>query len=200
MKIWNCLVDGFPTEYKGYKMRTDWRIGVLLSMLMSDEGVDSDYRLPVALHTLYEEVPKDVNIAVEGLEWFMTSGRSEVCYADGYTPPASPEKCIDFQQDSLDIYGAFMAHGIELEKTEMHWFKFMAMLTNLGDCPITQKIGMRSMDISKLKGEQRKQYAEMKERYRVRQLVTREEYKEIVDAMSEQYGSYYAKLMAAQSY
>ena len=108
------------------------------------------------------------------------------------------DKAIDFNIDSLDIWGAFWSKGIDLTKVNMHWFKFMTAIGYLGECPLTQKIAYRTTDLSKLKGDTRKFYAELKEKYKIKPVYSEEEYEEIMKRIEEQHGSYYAKLLKAQ--
>ena len=55
-RILNVLLDGFPTEYKGYKINTDFRIGILITLLQEDESIDEDLKLLQALNLLYAEL------------------------------------------------------------------------------------------------------------------------------------------------
>ena len=67
------------------------------------------------------------------------------------------------------MYSAFRArYGIDLTRERLHWFAFLAMLGDLGGCSLSDIIGIRGMDLSKLGDEQRRQYAIMQERYRIK--------------------------------
>lgn len=199
MQIFNCLLDGFPTKYKGYTINTDWRIGVLISLLLDDEEIPFDLRVMQSLNLLYKDkVPDDPDLAFNGVLWFLSCGKSEICYADGYQDDKPNEPCIDFTQDHLDIWGGFWSKGIDLETADMHWFKFMQALANLGDCPMSQKMSYRATNTSKMSGETKKYYNELKMKYRVRKIVTAEEYEKLCEAAEQKHGSYYAKLMRAQ--
>lgn len=174
----NYLLDGFPTEYKGYQLNTDFRVGILLTLLMEDESVDEDIKLLVALNNLYKnKVPDDINIAVDGLTWFLSCGRSEVYYLNKPKDTGTTDKCLDFNEDALDIWGAFWMHGVDLDEIEyMHWFKFMTAISNVGDCPLSNKISYRGTDLSKLKGDTLKYYRELKEKYQIYESVSKDEY------------------------
>lgn len=199
MTMFNCLLDGFPEEFEGYPLNTDYRVGVLITLLLDDDEVDEKLKLIQAFDLLYaEKVPEDPKLAIRGLLWFLSCGKSEICYADGYVDEKSVEQCLDFNLDHLDIWGAFWAKGVDLNEVNMHWFKFMSALSNLGDCPITQKISYRATDLSKMKGETRKYYSELKNKYRVRKIVTRDEMEAILQEAEAKHGSYYAKLLRAQ--
>lgn len=190
----NVLLDGFPEDYMGYKINTDFRVGILLTKLSEDKRFDDDLKLIKSLDLLYKEkVPDDLSIAVSGLLWFLSCGKSEEYYLER-DDVSDNTKCIDFDFDSLDIWGAFWQRGIDLSVVNMHWFKFMSAISNLGDCPLTNKISYRAMDLKGLKGDTKKYYADLKNKYRIKTKLTKEEYEEYVLSKKEEYGSYYAKL------
>ena len=109
------------------------------------------------------------------------------------------DKAIDFNIDSLDIWGAFWSKGIDLTKVNMHWFKFITALGYIDkDCPLAQKMSYRTADLSKLKGDTRKYYAELKQKYKIKPIYTDEEYDRLMKLKEEQHGSYYMKLLKAQ--
>lgn len=175
--MWNYLIDGFPTEYHGYKIRTDFRVGVLLSLLMEDTSIDDDTKLLRAFDILYVDEVPEPDVAYSGLTWFLSCGRSELVVENEYTDDdVSNEKTLDFDIDSLDIWGGFWSKGVDLETTKMHWFKFMTALSNLGDIPISQKMGYRSMTLKGMSGEMKKSYEKLKNKYKIRRTYTKEEY------------------------
>ena len=199
LNLFNCLLDGFPDEFEGYQLNTDYRIGILITLLLEDDDIPDDIKMLQAFNLLYKDkVPDDLDVARHGVIWFLSCGKSEICYADGYVEDKCTEKCIDFNQDHLDIWGAFWARGIDLNSVNMHWFKFMSALGNLGDCPLTNKMGYRATDLKDMKGETRKYYAELKDKYKVRKIVSTEEMEKIIADAEEKHGSYYAKLFRAQ--
>lgn len=193
--MFNVLLDnGFPTEYKGYKLNTDFRVGILITLLQEDDSFEDDIKILKAFDLLYaEEVPPQ-DIAFDGLIWFLSCGRSEVFLKGEVKPTSSTDKAIDFRIDQLDIWGAFFLRGISLEKSRMHWFKFMTIIANLGDCQLTQKIQYRLTDLTNLKGETKTTYAKLKEQYMVRKIISKEEREEELKEAEAQYGSYFAKL------
>lgn len=197
--LFNCLLDGFPKEFMGYQINTDFKVGILLSLLMEDDDIPDDLRFLQAFNLLYKEkVPDDENVAIRGLMWFLSCGRSEICYADGYQDEKQKEPCIDFNQDHMDIWGAFWARGIDLTTAKMHWFKFMSAIGNLGDCPLSNKMSYRATDVSKMHGDTKKYYKELKDKYKVRKIITVEEMDKLLKKAEEKHGSYYAKLLQAQ--
>lgn len=185
--VWNCLLDGFPEDYKGYKINTDFRVGILINLLFEDEKIDENAKLLQAFNLLYKEEVPEPDVAYDGLMWFLSCGSSELVYDDETgLDSKSKERLIDYNYDSLDIWGAFWSKGVDLTKTHMHWFKFITALHNLGDCPISQKMEYRSMDLQDMKGEMKKQYSKLKCRVRARHVYTREEAEELIRQREEE--------------
>lgn len=194
--MFNVLLDdNFPSEYKGYKLNTDFRVGILITLLQEDDSFEDDIKILKAFDLLYaDEVPPQ-EIAFDGLIWFLSCGKSEIFLQGEVKPKSSSDKAIDFRIDHLDIWGAFFNRGISLEKSRMHWFKFMTIIANLGDCQLTQKIQYRLTDLSDLKGDTRTTYAKLKEQFKVRKLITKEERELELKQAEEHYGSYYANML-----
>lgn len=193
--MFNVLLDAtFPESYEGYALNTDFRVGIALTLLQEDQTFPEDLKLVKAFDLLYKDKVPPVETALKGLLWFLSLGKSEQHYEDE-KEETTTDKAIDFNIDSLDIWGAFWAKGIDLTKVNMHWFKFMTAIGYLGENPLTQKIAYRTTDLSKLKGDTRKFYAELKEKYKVKKVYTQEEYDLIVKNREQKFGSYYAKLM-----
>lgn len=196
--MYNILIDGLPKDYHGYPLRTSYKIGVLLSMLLDDEDIDQDYKIVQAIDLLYIKAPEDITEATQGISWFITCGESEVYYTDKTPPKHSENKSLDFQYDALDIFGTFRIYGISLSD-DLHWFEFMSIIQNLPECPLSTKIGYRVMDLSKFKGQTRAQYAEIQRKCLVHKSYTKEEYEEIMKNTASAYGSYYEQLKRLNS-
>jgi len=193
----NVLVDGFPKEYKGYPINTDFRFGILITLLQEDDSIDEDLKLIQALNLLYKDkVPQDLELAIQGLMWFLSCGKSELYFEEDEDEEASTDRAIDFNIDHLDIWAAFFKLGIDLETASLHWFKFLSILGSLSDCALSQKMEFRTTDLTKLKGDTRSYYAKLKNKYKVRKIITKEEHDQMIKTMEEQYGSYYMKLRA----
>lgn len=196
--MYNILLDGLPTEYKGHKIRTSYKVGIMISLLLDDEDVDPEYKIFQAVELLYVERPADLNEAFEGVTWFLSCGSSEVYYVNKRSSKTSQYKPLDFQFDAMEIFGTFKAFGISLTD-ETHWFEFMSIIHSLPQCPLTEKIGYRSMDITKFKGQQRAMYYDLQERIKVCKAYTKEEYEAIMKDANRNYGSFYEQMMRLNS-
>lgn len=189
----NVLLDGFPESYKGYTINTDFRVGILLTLLQEDETIDDELKGWQMLNLLYKDVvPEDSQIALDGLIWFLSCGRSEMYFEDDEDADISQDKALDFTVDHLDIWAAFKSIGVDLEKEQIHWFKFVSLLGCLGECTLTQKMQFRTTDLTKMKGDTRSYYLKLKNKYKVRKVISKEEHEEQLKQLDSM--PYYKKL------
>lgn len=160
----NIILDGFPEEFGGYLIRTDFRIGIQISEALNDVDLAEPEKMITALRLLFGSgIPSDRKLAESGLRWFMSGGNTD----DGSAYASPPT--FDFEQDNRLLYSAFKARfGIDLARERIHWFAFLAMLGDIGGCSLSEIIGIRGADISELRGEQQRKFAAMQERYRIK--------------------------------
>ena len=77
----------------------------------------------------------------------------------------SKEKVLDWEKDSATIWADFRGYfGIDLDKENFHWWEFMALFESLPkDCAIKRIMGIRAIDLSKIKDpEMHAEYEEQK--------------------------------------
>jgi hypothetical protein len=140
------LYDGLPEDYKGIPLSTDFRNMINVDLLLQEEEGDESKRFYLALHQLYEDIPKDTNKALEGLMWFYSRGKS----VTGDSSDESPEKGFSFSQDANLIYSAFFnTYGLSLSTVEyLHWWEFMALFEGLPeDTMIKRVMYWRTVDL-----------------------------------------------------
>ena len=176
--MYNLILDPLPTDYQGYLIRTDYRIGIQISQVLEDSDYTPYERLTIAYDLLYGEgVPPD-DIAINGLQWFLNSPIYEDA-SEGCQEPTSAGKTVDyfsFDFDASRIYTGFRrAYGIELDKIDMHWFEFLALLSDLGECAFTRVIDFRSADLSKMDKETKRVYQKMRRKFALPQPISQEE-------------------------
>ena len=51
--MFNLLLDRLPSDYKGYLIRTDYRIGIQISLALDDPELNENDRVMVALSLLF---------------------------------------------------------------------------------------------------------------------------------------------------
>lgn len=145
------------------------------------------------LELLYGVNIPDGELALEGLQWFMRGGQRSLSSSGNMvyteepigdsteedevlsndeeilgTKQGSGYSSFDFYFDSGKIYSAFKkVYNIDLNTCVMHWFEFLYLMEDLGDCLLSKAIEYRTADISKLKGDQKKHYLKMRKKFTI---------------------------------
>ncbi len=194
----NVLLDGFPKDYRGYRINTSFKVGILISKIMSDEEFSEELRIEKSIHLLFIDLP-DAETAYRGLIWFLSCGNSEVVVVDEDNDLDREDKIkhdlnhdipYDFDYDANQIWGGFWSKGVDLETTDMHWFKFMIALQNLNKPVISTLMENRTIDTTGMKGKEKSEYLKLKNRSRVRKILSGKE--------ADEYVKYRDRVMAEQ--
>lgn len=129
----NFLVSQFPTSANvdgiEHELNTDFRASLQTLLAFEDNGLTEEEKTSIMLQNLFLEIPDNVITALDICQWFLNGGTEssetdEV--GDGW-------KLYSFHQDAMLIFAAFRStHGIDLQKEEMHWWKFLALFMDLG--------------------------------------------------------------------
>lgn len=160
----NILVDKLPMDYEGLKINTNFRSFILFELLMQDKGLTAEEKMFLALKLFYEEPPKDIKKAVEGILWFYSGGEQDKKVDTG---GKKPKKAIySYEHDAKLIYSAFW-HDYRLDLNEvdyLHWFKFKSLFEGLNEeNKICKYMEYRAVDLSKIKDkEEKKRYKKLK--------------------------------------
>ena len=151
--MYNILLDNLPTEYKGWLIRTDYRIGVQISLAMIDRTLTDSDKLSVAFHLLYGNGLPDAETAAEGLRWFLRCGAEE--REDLPKDNSPPSFFWDF--DAGRIWASVKStFGIDLHTANMHWFEFCYLVASVGkDTSLGQAMEVRNYSVKGIKGEER---------------------------------------------
>ena len=180
--MYNMLTEKLPTKYKGYHINTDFKCGIKISLALDDWQLGDEERVLTALSLLYGEgIPDDMNIALDGLRWFLTCGKEadKASYSDIDDVDNTKESVnvkgddisFDFEVDASNIYAAFLKnYNIDLTKTDMHWFQFIALFSNLKNTSLNDMMYYRTIDLSQYKGEQKAEMKALKERYKIHKI------------------------------
>lgn len=160
----NILVSSLPNEIEGHKIRTDFRIMVNFELLICDDLFTWSEKMVKALEMFYEDMPDDIETAIEGLQWFYRCGEEST---DNGQERGKSEPCYDFNQDAAYIYAAFwQQYGIDLNTAKLHWWKFRALFSGLSDdTQIVKIMGYRTADTKGMSKEQKKAYNKMKAQF-----------------------------------
>lgn len=160
--------QGLPTtvEIDGeeYPIRSDFRTSIQFEMLVQEETKEEQLLLQM-LDLYYEEIPPNVTAAVEKALWFYSGGRKEEKSSSGSGSNTQP---YSFECDWDYIYAAFLEQfQVDLEETDLHWWKFRAMFASLSDkTKFAEIIGYRTVKVdSKMPKQQKDFYNRMKKIY-----------------------------------
>lgn len=161
--MFNIMLDRLPYEFEGYLIRTDFRIGIQISQVITDVNLHDNEKIAVSADLLFGSGKPCAEKIFKGIKWFMACGSSKD------SNESSEVECFNFEQDNRIIYTAFKArYGIDLAHVKLHWFEFTSMLGDLGDCALTDIIKIRLADTSKMSGEQRNEYLRLKQKYAIK--------------------------------
>ncbi|HIG0355967.1 TPA: bacteriophage Gp15 family protein [Clostridium sporogenes] len=169
----NILIDLVPTTIKiedvEYEINSDFRTSILFELLMQDNYINEENKIIQALQLYYSVIPPNINLAVDKMLWFYRCGK-DIIPSKG-TGKGKSTQIYSFNFDDDYIYSAFLdQYRIDLQDIEyLHWWKFKAMFKALKeDNEIVKIMGYRSMDLSKIKDKEEKNYyRKMQELYKI---------------------------------
>ncbi|BDR67201.1 hypothetical protein K144312032_14290 [Clostridium tetani] len=170
----NMIIDLVPTtieiEDVEYKINSDFRTSILFELLMQDNELSEEDKIIQALQLYYPVIPPNINEAVDKMLWFYRCGK-DIIPSKGTERGKGVMQIYSFEYDDDYIYSAFLdQYGIDLQDIEyLHWWKFKAMFKALKkDNEIVKIMGYRSMDLSKIKDKEEKNYyRKMQELYKI---------------------------------
>lgn len=163
-----AVLDGYPDEYNGYLIRTDFRIGMQICMCLADDELQQEERIFTAIMLLFGKGAPPIEIAMAGINWFLNGGKEPVKKPNVSADDAdSKEEYFDFSVDADRIMTAFLRrYNIDLVREKLHWFKFLTMLSDVGDCAFTDVIQIRKKQLtSTMSPEYRATLSELKRQY-----------------------------------
>ncbi len=168
MKHFNILTDSLPETVKifdtQYRVHTSYRNWISIIKLLSDETSDDAKKIAEALSLCYKDtLPPNIVSSYLGLLTFLNRGTDfSVSRAGGEEP------LFSFEADADVIYAAFYAkYGIDLTKTDLHWYAFCALFRSLSEENSFQTlIKIRSFDEKGIKDpKKRRKMAALKETF-----------------------------------
>lgn len=167
----NMLTDSVPESLiiagTEYKINTDYSVWLKFEMLLSDEVEDSKATLLDIKKLIFmSKIPPDRadEETTEQILWFYRCGKPE------QKGSGSSKKIFDYDYDDGYICAAFMEqYHIDLNKANLHWWKFHALMLSLSENTEFVKImGYRAIEInSKMTAAQKAFYQKMKKHYKL---------------------------------
>lgn len=162
----NILVDKLPTDYEGLKIETNFRSFILFELLMQDNKLTTEEKIYLSLNLFYENQPKDIKKAIEGILWFYAMGNNNKKNKKS-EEQNKKNNIYSFEHDANLIYSAFWHdYRLNLNKIEyLHWWEFKSLFEGLNEeNKICKYMEYRSIDLSKIKDkEQKKHYKKLKQ-------------------------------------
>ena len=115
----NMLPETVEVDGSIFAIRTDFRTILRCFRLLDDPEILEEHKQAILLKMFFKgDCPSGgVGIFLD----FVRCGEPEKAGSD--------EKDFDFEQDAKEIYSGFMQlYGIDLAESNMHWYKFVALL------------------------------------------------------------------------
>lgn len=150
---YNVILDDLPEEWHGYRIYTDFRVGIQIVQLLEDTEFSQIERLAYAAELLFEEMPENIEECVQGIMWFLSAWNWDRKLKEKQDDII----VMDYDIDQWRIYAAFRRqYGINLNCAELHFWEFMGLLGNLEECKFTRVMDIRAMEIDpKMTAEQK---------------------------------------------
>lgn len=169
--MYNAMLDRLPEDYKGWLIRTDYRIGVQIQLCLSDPELSDNEKTATALYLLYGNGAPDFQTAIDGLSWFMSCGNPTPADSSDSEPPI-----YSFEADAGRIISAFKrVFKKDISREKLHWFEFVPMLGDLSGTAFTSVIDIRTTDPSEVSEKKRSEFIRMKNRFALSSQYTPEE-------------------------
>lgn len=139
----NILIEILPTaiEIDGieYDINSDFRSCLRIILAFEDSSLAAFEKQMILLENLYREVPDNLEQAIRKGIKFLNGGKEEEM--SGKSQP----RLYSFEKDAPFIMAAFkQTHGIDLETSDMHWWKFMTLFMDMGsDTTFSNLVSLR---------------------------------------------------------
>lgn len=165
--MFNVMLDKLPTEYKGYPINSDFRIGIQMFQAIRDNELSEMEKMSKACELLFDvdgvtEYP-DMITMQDGVQWFLSEWYTD----NSVDEDKKDRKDMDYDIDQWRIFSAFLTQfGINLNKVDMHFWVFMGLLSTLEECAFTRIVDIRTKKIDpKMKPSDKEELRKVKERY-----------------------------------
>lgn len=100
---YNVILDDLPEEWNGYRICTDFRVGIQIIQLLEDAEYSQTERLAYAAELLFDDMPESIEECVQGVMWFLSTWNH-----DGKQGEKQDDVIVmDYDVDQWRIYAAF---------------------------------------------------------------------------------------------
>lgn len=171
----NIITDALPEsvelENKIYPIKTDFKVWLKFYRIMSDKNKSPAERSAAAIVCCFDSKKcKSLPDTLEKTMKLLFDFYAGTAERDSDKKASVGKKVFDFNEDAEYIYAAFFQeYGIDLAKSEMHWYRFLALFNNLSEnTRLGRIIAWRSVDLSKIEDSKRRDfYRRMKALYKL---------------------------------
>lgn len=181
---------------KKYKINTDFRVAIECQEIALDNSIGDFERALAIIYKLFGDDGLDDSNNYEKLlelaQKYLSCGKE----IDSKT---NEEPDMDFVQDMDYIEASFMSdYNIDLQNTEMHWWKFYNLINGLsnsemGNCCVLNRIrNLRTFDTKDIKDQ--KELAKINEAKKQVALKKREVKKELTYEQKRNIDNFYEKI------
>lgn len=191
----NPLLEPLDDWFEGYRVNTDFRIGIQLSEALEDVDLSEEERVMVTINLLYgeedytgklvlREYPRDIETIQQTCEWLLSGWNT-----DNLSGTKSKVPVFDYDVDGWRIYADFRRYyGVNLNTIDtLHFWEFSAMLWNLPQDSATKEvIEIRGKETnSKMSAEQRKAIKKAQKIYGLKRKERKELTNEQIDKIDD---------------
>lgn len=121
-----------------HKINTNFRDCLKTIQALQDKKLTLDERTGILLYNIYEEIPANVNQAIEKAILFLRRGKE-------INDDKNIENLCDFEQDANYIYDAILKKGVDLDKCDdLHWWTFMSYFSEIDESMFSRIVYLRS--------------------------------------------------------
>lgn len=203
----NILLDELPTEWNGYRLDTDFQIGIQLILIQEDVEMSKGEKCSAMAGLLFCDELPSMQEMQECITWYLTGWNH-----DKQPKSRDHRKVMDFDIDQWRIYSAFLRqyridlndlgyepvydeagspvldqHGNQImAERHLHFWTFMGLLANLEESNYSRVIEARQKKPGpKASREERKRISEAHEVFDLDQATSYEdhEFKEHIDEL-----------------
>ena len=170
----STLTEQFPTSLKiggvDCPINSDFRTVLYCNSFTNDGEELSEHEILIMLSSFYKNSKHFSEEHVNEMFRFFSCHREpEKKHFPRKIAGANDKQPFDFEKDADLIYaGFFQQYGIDLQESDMHWWKFMILLENLGTSTRLSKVmEYRTLDTTSkhLTKEERAFYKAMQKYY-----------------------------------
>lgn len=134
----NILIDELPHQVEiggvNYKINCDFKTSIKFELLIQESELSQHDKVIEALKLYFNDVPKDINSAIDCILWFYSCGKYKKTRTTGSTGKQYANRLYSFNCDQKYIFSAFMQqYCIDLTSVDLHWWKFKALFESVSD-------------------------------------------------------------------